>query len=103
MRLLLYDRCPGWGERKLWSSAVAVLLGCAMLGSTMDTCSVSSRVAFGRIFAIFYVIGRTRLLWLILVVLCSMADEEVAVLVVNSSSGLCLLVLLVMHLALCSR
>ena len=31
-----------------------------------------------------------------------MADEEVAVLVVNSSSGLRLLVLLMMHLALCS-
>ena len=32
-----------------------------------------------------------------------MADEELAVLVVNNGSGLRFLVLLVMHLALCSR
>ena len=49
-------------HRKLWSSADAVLvaavqfldkvvlLGRAMLGSTMDTCSASSRVDFGRDF-----------------------------------------------------
>ena len=61
--------------RKLWSSAVAVLVavvqfldkvvvpvgattvGRAMLGSTMDTCSASSRVAFGRICTIFYMKG----------------------------------------------
>ena len=75
-----------------------------MLGSTMDTCSVSSRVAFGRFF--FYdflrdwedsapeVDSRRSL---------NMADEEVAVLVVNSSSDLRLQVLLMMHVALCSR
>ena len=32
-----------------------------------------------------------------------MVDEELAVLVVNNGSGLRILVLLVMHLALCSR
>ena len=62
-------------RRKLWSSAVAVLVaavqfldkvvvpvgattvGRAMLGSTMDTCSASSRVAFGRTCTIFYMKG----------------------------------------------
>ena len=39
LRLLLCnDRCPAGARRKLWSSAVAVSLGCAMLGSTLDTC-----------------------------------------------------------------
>ena len=52
MRLLsCNDRCPGGARRKLWISAVAVLGGRAMLGSTMVTCSASSRVAFGEIFA----------------------------------------------------
>ena len=96
--------CAGWGAQKTVEFRSCRSSGvCAMVGSIMDTCSVSSRVVFGRIFKIFYVIGRTRLLRLILVALCNMADEEVAVLVVNSSSGLRLLVLLVMHLALCSR
>ena len=59
-------------RRKLWSSAVAVSLGRAMLGSTMDTCSASSRVAFGRIFSIFLVTGWTRILSVdILVVHCT--------------------------------
>ena len=40
--------------------------GRAMLGSTMDTCYGSSRVAFGRFFMIFYMIGWTRLLRFIL-------------------------------------
>ena len=37
---------------------VGATTGCrAMLGSNMDTCPASSRVAFGRIFMIFYVAG----------------------------------------------
>ena len=45
----------------------ATTVGRAMLGSTMDTCSASSRVAFGRIFTIFQMKGLTRLLRSILV------------------------------------
>ena len=48
-------------RRKLWS------WGRAMLGSTMDTCFSSSRVAFGRISTIFYLKGLSRLLSSILV------------------------------------
>ena len=47
-------------RRKLWSSAVAVSLGCAMLGSTVYTCSASSSEAFGRISTIFLVTWWTR-------------------------------------------
>ena len=65
--LLCNDRCPGGARRKLWIPAVAVSLGCGMLGSTVDTCSSSSRVAFGRISTIF----RTRILGSILVVHCT--------------------------------
>ena len=43
----------------------------AMLCSTMDTCSASSRVAFGRISTIFHVTGWTRILGSILVVHCT--------------------------------
>ena len=35
----------------------ATTVGRAMLGSTMDTCSASSRVVFGRICTIFYMKG----------------------------------------------
>ena len=66
--LLCSDRCSGWSCRKLWSLRSCSGFGrrpvlgqgrcarrcndweCAMLGSTVDTCSASSRVAFGRIF-----------------------------------------------------
>ena len=103
LRLLLCnDRCAGGARRKLWIPAVAVSLGCAMLGSTVDTCSASSRVAFGRISTIFHVTGWTRILGSILVVHCTHGDEEVVALVVDSGSALRLLVLLVMHFALCS-
>ena len=87
MRLLLYDRCPWLGRAENCGvSTVAVLVaavqfldkvvvpvgattvGRAVLGSSVDTCSASSRVAFG-FFLIFYVIGWTRLLRSILVVL----------------------------------
>ena len=72
LRLLLCnDRCPGGARRKLWIPAVAVSLGCAMLGSTVDTCSSSSRVAFERISTIFHVTGWTRILGSILVVHCT--------------------------------
>ena len=40
----------------------ATTVGRAMFGSTTDTCSASSRVAFGRIFTIFHLKGQTRLL-----------------------------------------
>ena len=45
----------------------ATTLGRAMLGSTVDTCSASSREAFGRIFTNFYKMGLTRLLSSVLV------------------------------------
>ena len=64
--LLCSDRCPGWvvqktvdfrscslGVVQFFDKVVvpvgATTAGRAMLGSTMDTCSASSRVAFGRI------------------------------------------------------
>ena len=109
MRLLLCnDRCPGWGAQKTveFRSCSACgrcpvpgqrllcpsvqRLGRAMLGSTMDTCSASSWMAFGRICTFFYMKGQT---------LdpevdscgfspCSHAEEDVAALVVDNSSGL---------------
>ena len=84
-RLLLYnDRYSGWLRRKLWSlrscsgwasssswtRSLCPLVqrrGCALLGSTVVTCSASSRVAFGRIFPTFLVSGWTRILRSILV------------------------------------
>ena len=77
-------------RRKLWSSAVAVLLGVAQ-----------SRVAFGRFFYDFLRDWEDSARFSSFS--AHMADEEVAVLVVNSGSGLRLLVLLMMHLALSSR
>ena len=35
----------------------AMTMGRAILGSTMDTCSASSRMAFGRICTFFYMKG----------------------------------------------
>ena len=69
-------RCNDWGR--------------AMLGSTVVTCSASSSVAFGRIFTTFLVSGRTRILRSIFVASspCSLAEDEVAALVVNNASGM---------------
>ena len=78
------------------------LRGRAMLGLTMDTCSASSRVAFGRISTIFHVVGWTRILGSILVVHCTHGRRGISR--ARRQQWLCLriLVLLVMHLALCS-
>ena len=83
--MLCSDRCSGWSRRKLWSLRSCSGFGrrpvlgqgrcarlcndweCAMLGSTVDTCSALSRVAYGRICTIFYVKWWTRILRSILV------------------------------------
>ena len=118
--LLCNDWCPGGSRRKRWSfrscsgfgRRPVLGQGCcarwcndwgrAMLDSTVDTCSASSRMAFG-IFFIFYVIGWTRLMRSILVV--SLHTWPMRKLPCSSSVAVTcvLLVSLVMHLALCPR
>ena len=95
MCLLLYDRCPGWGAQKTVEfRSCRSSGGCAMLGSTMDTCSVS--FSFWKIFYDFVRVWED-------------SDPEVDSRGSlqhgrsGSSRGLRLLVLLVMHVALCSR
>ena len=59
-----------WASSSSWTSRCARLCndwGRAMLGSTVDTCSVLLRVAYERICTIFYVNGWTRILRSILV------------------------------------
>ena len=106
--VVVQRQVPGWGAQKTVVSAVAVLLaavqfldkvvvpvgattvGRAMLGSTMDTCSSSSRVAYGRICTIFYM-----KVWTLDPEVdsrrfspCSHAEDEVAALVVDNGCGM---------------
>ena len=120
--LLCSDRCSRWSRRKLWSLRSCSgferrpVLGqgrcarwcnvweCAMLGSTVDTCSALSRVAFGRIFTTFLVKGWTRILRSILVASLPVHMPKMKWPRSSSTTAVAcfLLVLLVFfHLALC--
>ena len=123
-RLFLCNNwCSGWSCRKLWSlrscsglaSSSSWTSRCtrlcndwerAMLDSTVDTCCVSFRVAYGRICTIFYVKGWTRFLRSILV--ASLPVHMPKMMWPRSSSTTSVACFLAgiagfLHLALCSR